>query len=945
MRMARLVFVATLMSLFGSLAGASGPALVRIERQTATDRAFLIEQGITLVLEQEDSFLALGEAEAVSAKLAAVGREGVVVDADTEGWTYFMIGLRPGTAPGDAAICGDPVYALGEWVLVRTVGDLPTPCQSSSRWFVRRLPLRPLAAPAPPPEKYARWNEGEPAAVVPHPVVQTIVNSLTNTMIQSNWSDIVNVATTRYSRSAGCQTAAEAVFAKFQALGLNPVYQHHTTGHAPNVIGTITGTTHPERLIIVIGHLDDMPSTGNAPGANDNASGAATVTSAAQAMAGYTFANTVKFVAVTGEEQGLYGSEYFADHIPSGEQVVAVLNADMTGWQGDGLPASGENLDVNANSTSSWLGLLMEEAATAYGTGCPIDYFSCSSMVYSDHAPFWDHGWSAICGITDNEGYCGHGGSYPYYHTSNDTLANCGAPAFFYSTVKAYVATAAHLAEPMCGGGAFPPVPTGVSATPSGDNRITVSWASGGSGLQYTVQRARGGCGEPFGVVATTSATSWVDTNVSGGVTYAYRVVASRAECVTEPSACVTAVTTGSCQEYPEFAGVATAANAAQPVCTVNLGWSPATPLCSGPVTYNVYRSTVPSFTPGVENRIATGVAATVMSDAAGLQSSTPAYYIVRAVDGSNGAEDGNAVVRSATPTGPIAYSTWSDDAGDSSPAAMTVAAPWAILTTGGHAGPGVYKTVATNQACGAITTPELYIGSGSELSFWSKYFLGADNSDKGQVEISTDGGQSWQRLTMAYPTKSTTTTDKCGLPKDLKYFAGINQTWTEHTASLAAFAGQLVRLRFRISTDATTSGEVWWIDDISVTQVQTPSVCSTGTAALSPRSVAVDVASLSPGSSDANGVLEPGEAVILQPTWHNDGPVAVSATGTAAAWTGPAGATYSVLDGAADYGSLAPGADGTCGANPYGVALDVPAVRPAAHWDATFVETLSTGV
>ena len=34
----------------------------------------------------------------------------------------------------------------------------------------------------------------------------------------------------------------------------------------------------------------------------------------------------------------------------AGEQIIAVLDADMTSWQGDGLPAAGENLDVNTNS-------------------------------------------------------------------------------------------------------------------------------------------------------------------------------------------------------------------------------------------------------------------------------------------------------------------------------------------------------------------------------------------------------------------------------------------------------------------------------------------------------------------------------------------------------------------------------------------------------------------
>jgi len=64
-------------------------------------------------------------------------------------------------------------------------------------------------------------------------------------------------------------------------------------------------------------------------------------------------------------------------------------------------------------------------------------------MVYSDHAPFWFNGYSAICGITDNEGFCGQGGNYPFYHQSSDTIANCGtgAPAFEAAAIRTYPST------------------------------------------------------------------------------------------------------------------------------------------------------------------------------------------------------------------------------------------------------------------------------------------------------------------------------------------------------------------------------------------------------------------------------------------------------------------------------------------------------------------------
>jgi hypothetical protein len=937
-------FLVSTTLLLSAFAEAAGPALVRVDRGGPGDRETLIAAGVSLVMEREDLFLALGDATLVRQRLQALGRTGVTVDADTSGFTYYAVGLRAGATAADLGACGQPLLVENGWALLRTVGDLSGPCEDSSLWFLRKLPMLPIRPTEPLPEPYASWQRGEMPALDVNPVVQTIVNGLTPAAIQANWESIVNTTTTRYSTSAGCTTATDNVYAAFQALGLNPVRQSHTSGHAPNVIGTITGYTHPEQVIIVIGHIDDMPSSGLAPGADDNASGAATVVSAAQAMTGYTYEKTIRFIAVTGEEQGLFGSEYYANHVPAGEQIIAVLDADMTGWQGDGLPASGENLDVNTNSTSAWLGTLMGEAAAAYGTGCPINSFPCASMVYSDHAPFWDHGWSAICAITDNEGSCGQAGSYPYYHTSNDTLAHCGSTAFYVGSVKAIVATAAHLGVPLCGGGAFPPVPTGVSAAGSGINQITVSWTSGGAGLMYEVLRGRGGCdATSFPVVATTASTHFIDTNVSGGVTYAYRVRAIRGECVTAESTCATASTTGSCQEYPEFAGATSAGNGAVPVCTVNVAWNAATPLCTGPVVYNVYRGATPSFVPGPSNRIATGVTGLSFADSNGLPPATTAYYVVRAVDASNGAEDQNAVVRAVTPTGPISSATWSDDAGDTGSAAMTGGTQWTVNAAEGHAGPKTYKTVIAHNSCGSLTSPPFLLGSGSQLTFWSKWFLDIGGGDKGQVEISTDGGTSWARLALAYPVTSAKTGDACSLPAG-KYFTGINTNWTQFTASLGSYAGMTVRVRFRVSTDGSATGETWWIDDLAITNVQTPSACVAGIVGLEPKALTVDAESYGTGTSNANGVLEPGEQVRVSATWHNASAAAIAATGTASSLAGPAGASSSLLDAAGGYGTIAAGADGTSSSDSYGLGISDPPTRPAAHWDLSFVESLSTG-
>ncbi|HTR02386.1 MAG TPA: S-layer homology domain-containing protein [Thermoanaerobaculia bacterium] len=101
------------------------------------------------------------------------------------------------------------------------------------------------------------------------------------------------------------------------------------------------------------------------------------------------------------------------------------------------------------------------------------------------------------------------------------------------------------------------------------------------------------------------------------------------------------------------------------------------------------------------------------------------------------------------------------------------------------------------------------------------------------------------------------------------------------------------------------------------------------------------DSATAPPG---ANGILEPGEAVTIAPEWANGGDSDLPLTGTAAIFTGPAGATYSILQASADYGTLAPTTSGSCvkGGTCYSLQPSAPATRPAPHWDATLTEVLS---
>jgi hypothetical protein len=90
----------------------------------------------------------------------------------------------------------------------------------------------------------------------------------------------------------------------------------------------------------------------------------------------------------------------------------------------------------------------------------------------------------------------------------------------------------------------------------------------------------------------------------------------------------------------------------------------------------------------------------------------------------------------------------------------------------------------------------------------------------------------------------------------------------------------------------------------------------------------------------DNGFVLDPGETMNLKPTWRNVNGATQVMSGALGPMTGPAGAVYTIVDGLADYGAVADGAAAQC-ADCYLVSVSNPATRPAAHWDASVVETM----
>jgi len=93
------------------------------------------------------------------------------------------------------------------------------------------------------------------------------------------------------------------------------------------------------------------------------------------------------------------------------------------------------------------------------------------------------------------------------------------------------------------------------------------------------------------------------------------------------------------------------------------------------------------------------------------------------------------------------------------------------------------------------------------------------------RVFRSTDGGSSWQRVAMVYPGSSPYTNDACGLGTG-DFFTGTQTTYSAFTADLSAWAGQGAILRWEFSSDGSQTGDGWWIDEISITDVAVLGSC-----------------------------------------------------------------------------------------------------------------------
>jgi hypothetical protein len=399
----------------------------------------------------------------------------------------------------------------------------------------------------------------------------------------------------------------------------------------------------------------------------------------------------------------------------------------------------------------------------------------------------------------------------------------------------------------------------GAATTPAA-NQVQVGWTNGApAAAHYDVYRALGTCAVPGAfqrIAGPLAGTSFLDTTVSGTVSYAYRVTGLDPTdvCQGAPSGCTEVVATGPCTAAPTFAGLQAAANAGTATCGANLSWSAGTPVCAGPLTYRVYRGTSPGFVPGPANLLAAGLTGTSLSDTALLNSATAYTYVVRAV-GANGAEEGNTVGKSVSPTAPPALGTLTEsfegslgggfDTPGWSHAALSGGADWSWngsrSQTPAHSW---YSASQNGVADRVLVSPAFTVQAGTTLSFWHTFsFEGtvAQCYDGGTLEITTDGGGHWSPLPSGAfsaggfnGTAGGTAGTAAGNPigGERAWCAGTLGAMTQVSADLGSFAGLPARLRWHAGDDSVTGLPGWYVDSVTLANAVVAGACAPGPSA-----------------------------------------------------------------------------------------------------------------
>ncbi len=314
------------------------------------------------------------------------------------------------------------------------------------------------------------------------PVVQTLMAGMQEANVRSTITSLAAFFTRYHTTQTGLDSAnwIRNQWAGFAAgrpdVTVQLVTHPTATTPQPSVVLTIPGTTLPSEIVVLGAHQDSINggASGRAPGADDDASGVASLSEAIRvALANdYRPLRTVKFMAYAAEEVGLRGSaDLAAQHRNANANVVGVLQLDMTNYKGN----AGVDFALVTDRTNAAQNTFVGQLIDTY-LGLPRVNTQCG-YACSDHASWNTQGYAASfpheAPLAD---------SNPSIHTANDTLAQSGNHAnHALKYAKLAGAYLAELAKGGFGGGGNLPPAANAGADQSVLVGATVTLAGSGS--------------------------------------------------------------------------------------------------------------------------------------------------------------------------------------------------------------------------------------------------------------------------------------------------------------------------------------------------------------------------------------------------------------------------------------------------------------------------------
>lgn len=411
-----------------------------------------------------------------------------------------------------------------------------------------------------------------------------------------------------------------------------------------------------------------------------------------------------------------------------------------------------------------------------------------------------------------------------------------------------------------CNGG---PAAPALNASAPKENLIELTWndSSSSTASQYLVLRSLS-AGGPYSQIATVADSSpgtvsaagyrYRDTTVSGGKRYHYVIkVNDGLACTSSNSNEASALASGFCRLAPNFAGASGVLNPGLATCALTVQWNAATSNCTGGVvSYNVYRSATPGFTPSASNLVGLGLTTNSYSDSSALSNNVPAYYIVRAADSVNGFEDRNAVQVIGTPTGAISTSTSTDSFEGSLSGGGFDQAGWTRVVYSGivdwvwsteqkqggaHSWKAVDAPASSNKA---LISPAFGVGPATTLKFFHTYqFQGSSMAcaDAGTLETSVDG-TTWTVVADASFTSGgfngICTGQNNAILGKRAWCGGTIGPFQEVNINLGSdpnLVGKTIRLRWNEGDNPSIGAVGWYVDSVTFSNTQVVATCTSG--------------------------------------------------------------------------------------------------------------------